>query len=182
MPTLVYLAGATGSDHADWWSRHSTLIVGLAGIVMSGFIGPSVTAWFTAKRERTKDARARVADERDDLRELLDDAAKVLGGAVSNLRPLLDAQQSRRDAPAEPAEFLGTLFPLGQRLRLRLPEGDPVLQRYDEVRGELVHLSSATGSQAEWDAAVTAFEDARARFLDAGREAVHAPITEDPAA
>lgn len=172
------LAAAAHQTSGDWWSRNSTLIVGLAGIVMSGFIGPSVTAWYTAKRERAKDARGRIADERGDLRDLLDSAATVLGGAVSNLRPLLDAEQSGDEEPTEPREFLGTLFPLGQRLRLRLPEGDPVLTSYDEVRRELVNLSKATGSRAEWDAVVTAFEAARTRFLDAGREAVQAPIDE----
>ncbi len=178
MDELALLAAAATDADKSWLSRHSTLIVGVVGIVVSGFVGPTVTALFTSRRERNKDTRSRIATQRDDLRDRLDEAATVLGGAVANLRPLLDAEQAGRESPKEPSEFLGTLFPLGQRLRLRLPEAHPVLTTYDEVRRKLLALSRATGSQNEWDTAVRDFEESRARFLDAGRAALQAPISE----
>jgi hypothetical protein len=175
LTTFATVAAKAGDG---WLSRHATLIVGVVGIIVSGFVGPTVTALFTSKRERDKDARGRAAARREDLRDLLDEAAKVLGGAVANLRPLLDAQLAGREAPREPAEFLGSLFPLGQRLRLRLPGGHDVISTYDEVRERLIVLSHATASEAEWDTAVQNFEDARAVFLDTGRAALAAPISE----
>jgi hypothetical protein len=174
---MVLLAKAAAPS--DWWSQHSTLLVGIVGIVVSGFVGPTITALWTASRERSKDTRALIVARRHDLRELLDEVARVLGGAVTQLRPLLDAQRSGADLPKEPADFLSGLVPLGQRLRLRLPEGHPVLGAYDAAREALGQLEGALDSQVTWDQAVTHFEAKRTAFLEAGRAAVQAPVEED---
>jgi hypothetical protein len=160
----------------SWLQENATLIVGVVGIVMSGFVGPTVTGWLTSRREEAKDKRALVVARRDDLRELVDEAAKVLGGAVARLRPLLAAQIASEDPPQEPADFLGTLFPLGQRLRLRLPEDDDVIKTFETARLALLGASRATGSQPEFDAAVAAFETARGTFLEAARKRLQAKI------
>lgn len=180
MDTLTFLvvAAAQQADES-WWTKHSTLIVGVVGIIVSGFVGPTVTGWLTGRRERAKDARGRVASQRDDLRGVLDDAAIALAAAVSNLRPLLDAQLAGREPPEKPADFLRSLIALEQRLRLRVPATDPLVQTFADVRAKLLDLSRATSSQEEWDAGVQDFEATRATFLEAGRTTVHAPITEE---
>lgn len=91
---LLAAVAATVQDD-DWLSRNSTLIVGVVGIVFSGFIGPTVVAVFTGRRERARDARALAVARQDDLRDLLDEAAQVLSGAVGRLRPLLAATLAR---------------------------------------------------------------------------------------
>ena len=178
MEQLAAVVAATTEAQGDWLSRNSTLIVGIVGIIVSGLLGPAVAALLTARRERQKDKRELIASRRDDLRALLDEAAAVLGRAVANLRPLLEAEQAGRAAPREPAEFLGTLFPLGQRLSLRLPPDHEVVTNYHAVRTKLIALSKATASQGAWEAAVSEFESVRAGFLDAGRAALQAPMSE----
>lgn len=42
----------------SWLQENATLIVGVVGIVVSGFIGPTVTGWLTSRREQAKDKRA----------------------------------------------------------------------------------------------------------------------------
>lgn len=166
----------SAAESQSWWSEHSTLVVGVVGIVFSGFVGPTVMALWTAKREREKDIRARTVAQRDDLRDVVDEAAKALGGAVLKIRPMLEAEQKHEDPPRESVDFISTLFPLGQRLHLRRPATDPVVVAYEQVRQKLVALSTATGSQQQFNAAVTAFEADRAAFLAAARDALDAPI------
>ncbi len=177
MLALAALAAQQTGD--DWWSRNATLIVGVVGIVVSGFVGPTITALWTARRERHKDQRALIVARRDDLRSILDETAALLGGAIGQLRPLLDAQLSGRPLPKEPVEFLSTLTPLGQRLRLRLAEDSAVVAAYDEAQAALVRLEAAATSQPAWDAGVEAFEAARSVFLEEGRRTVQAPVEHD---
>jgi hypothetical protein len=152
--------------------------VGVVGIVFSGFIGPTVTAWFTGRREWTKDWRALAAARQNDLREVLDEAAKVLSGAVGRLRPLLAASLAGEELPKEPADFLGTLAPLGHRLRLRLPDSDPVVTAYDNAVEKLRAVGPAIASQAAFDAAVAEFDAARDAFLANSRAKLRAEIFE----
>ncbi len=177
--SVLYLAAqAAQQTDRGWWAENSTLIVGVVGIIFSGFIGPSVVAFFTARRERSKDKRALIVARRDDLRTLIDEAAAVLGGAVTALRPLLAAELAGEETPKEPRDFLGTLVPLGQRLRLRLPAGHDVVKAYDATRAKLVALAGATDSQPSFDAAVEELESAREVFLDEARKVLQAPVDE----
>lgn len=175
------LSAVQAAQQADrgWWAENSTLIVGVVGIVFSGFVGPSVVAFFTARRERSKDKRALIVARRDDLRALVDEAAGVLGGAVSALRPLLAAELAGEEAPKEPRDFVGALVPLGQRLRLRLPATHALVKAYDTTRDKLLGLAGATDSQAAFDAAIGEFETARQAFLDEARKVLQAPVDED---
>jgi hypothetical protein len=174
----LVVAAASSAEDDGWISRNSTLIVGVVGIVFSGFIGPTVTAWFTGKRETAKDSRALAVARQDDLRGVLDEAAKILSGAVGHLRPLLAASLASEDLPKEPADFLGSLAPLGHRLRLRLPDQDPVVAGYDEAVERLRAVGKATASQAEFDAAVAGFDSARDRFLANSRARLRSEIFE----
>jgi hypothetical protein len=175
---LLATAGAAAEDDG-WLSRNSTLIVGVVGIVFSGFIGPTVTAYFTGRREQAKDTRSLAVARQDDLRNVLDEAAKVLSGAVGRLRPLLAAALAEEELPKEPADFLGSLAPLGHRLRLRLPDDDPVVASYDAAVNRLRAVGQATGSQAAFAAAVTEFDAARDDFLGNSRTKLRSDIFED---
>lgn len=172
-------AAAAAPDNPDWLSQHSTLVVGVVGIVFSGLIGPSVAAGWVSRRERRRDHDAAVEGRRQDLRTVIDEAAKILGGAVSHLRPLLAAKQANAPLPAEPADLLKELVPLGQRLQLRLPADHPVLKTYEGARMGLIEVSHADSSQAEFNEAADEFEALRSNFLDAARDALQAPIPKE---
>ena len=176
MATIPLILAAT-EPHKGWLEENSTLIVGTVGILVSGLVGPSVAARWTTRLEREKDTRARSIARRDDLRVIVDEAAKALGGAVARLRPALEAQQSGQPLSQDTRDFLADLFTLGQRLRLRVPAVDPMVSSYDTAREQLIAVSRATNSQAAFDAAATTFEDRRADFLDQSREALNAPIS-----
>jgi hypothetical protein len=176
---LSILAAGLAANHEDSWTRHSTLVVGVVGIVFSGFVGPTATGLLTDWRERKRDKRALVVARREDLLIVVDEAAAVLAGAVTKLRPLLAAVEAGQNAPKEPADFISTVFPLGQRLRLRLPGHHAVVVAYEEAREKLVILSKATSSQAVFDTAIESFEASRAAFLDAARMSLHAPIKKE---
>jgi hypothetical protein len=177
----MLVAQAAKDSGGDWWSDHATLIVGVVGIIVSGLLGPSVTASLAARREEAKDRRSVIVAKREDLRDLFDEAAAHLAGAVSALRPALEAELQGKPPPPEAEDFLRSIFPLGERLRLRLPAENKAVASYDRVREQLVEVAGATGSQAEFEAAVEKFEARRAEFLAAAREVLDAPISdEDP--
>jgi hypothetical protein len=161
----------------DWLSDHSTLLVGVVGIVFSGFVGPTVTGLLTGRRERARDGRLREAAHREDLRELADDAARLLAVGATNLRLMREAKNSGQEPSPELMEWSRSVFPLGQRLRLRLPEGHRVVKQFDEVRARLAKAGDA-GNDDEITTTVEEFEAARSAFLEAAREAVQAPISE----
>lgn len=173
----VLLAATEKSE--SWWTTNATLIVGVVGILVSGLVGPTVTALWTARREKQKDHRAAVSARRDDLRTLLDEAAKSLAAAVPTLRPLLQAHLAGEALPEGPRDFLSALFPLEQRLAIRVGGEHALVTGFRAAREALITVSEATGSQQKFDEAVKEFEAKRAKFLEAGRSALAAPIEKD---
>jgi hypothetical protein len=177
--TVHPAAGLLVSEvHEGWLHQNSTLVVGVVGIIVSGLLGPSVTAAWAARRERQTDARALAVARRDDLRSVIDEAASALGGAIPALRPLLVAEQAGKPLPREPSDFLSNIVLLGQRLRLRLPEGDSVVDSYEEAHEQLETVSKTLSSQAAFDEAVEEFHRTRNQFLIASRETLETIIKE----
>jgi hypothetical protein len=172
----ILLTLAAAEPHKGWLAENATLIVGVVGILVSGLVGPSIAAHWTTQREREKDARAHLLAQRDDLRGVVDEAAKALGGAVARVRPALEAQLKGQPLPQEPRDFLAELFTVGQRLRLRAPATDPIVQSYDAAREQLIEVSRATGSKTTFDDAARVFDSQRTAFLDQAREALDVPI------
>jgi hypothetical protein len=172
IPSIV----AVGGNSKGWFVQNATLIVGVVGILVSGLGGPSIAAQWTTRREREKDARARAVTQREDLRSVVDEAAKVLGGAVARLRPALEAQLDGQSLSQETRDFLTELFTLGQRLRLRMPVTHSIVRSYDEAREQLIVVSRSTTSRAAFDCAAAIFDKKRAIFLDNAREALNMPI------
>jgi hypothetical protein len=169
-PVEILFAAAQSTDKG-WWAENSTLIIALFSIAVSGLLGPSVAAWFTSRRERNKDHRLAVNAERENLRDLLDELAQVLATGVAQVNTLASpTRDPSLEEIAEAQDFLRNLAPLGQRLRLRLPEGDPVILAFEKARSSLEQLEDT--SQTDWDEAVFKFEEDRERFLETGRLAV----------
>lgn len=175
------LTAASSVDQQSWLSRNSTVVVSITAVVFSALVGPSVTAYFLGKRERSKDRRSVLATHREDLRGVLDECAVVFASAIGKLRKVLDASLKGETPPTEPAEFLAAIPSLGQRLRLRLPEGHVVVKEFDNAKLKLLAIPTKVSSQDEFDDAVDDFESSRQKFLEAGRTAVQAPISEGDA-
>jgi len=164
------------ATQSDWLSRHATLLVGVVGVIVSGLLGPSVTAAWTAKRERARDHRGLVGSRREDLRTVLDEAAKLLAAAIPNVKRLM-AAGAEQPLPEGPRDLLGELVPLSQRIQLRLPSAHPVVTSFEAAREALVELSRSGGSQEDFDHAADNFEAKRSVFLSACRDALQAEIT-----
>src|SRR3954463_1483492 len=152
----------------------ATLAASITGIVVSGIVGPQVSAWAARRATTAEFARNQVSRHRDDLRSLLDEAADLLASGATNLRAIRDA--SSASTPVSPAvrEWLSQVFPLGQRLRLRLPEDHEVIRAYDDVRAALAMVGERS---PDVEVAIADFEQKRQRFLDLGRAALTAPIS-----
>ena len=117
---------------------NTTLIVSITGIAVSGVVGPSTTAWASRRAARAQFLRDRAADQRDELRTLLDQAASALGLGATRLRQAWESDQARGQDATGLQPWSEEVFTIGQRLRLRLRAEDPIVVAYDRVRQELV--------------------------------------------
>lgn len=153
----------------------ATLAASITGIVVSGIVGPQVSARSARRASNAEFNRNRVAHHRDDLRSLLDEAAILLAAGATNLRTIRESSTSSTPLPSSVRDWLGQVFPLGQRLRLRLPEEHEVVGAYDQVRVALAEV----GEGGDVESSIADFEQKRRVFLDLGRAAVTAPITSD---
>lgn len=170
---LIDLLAAANQTNEDktWIVENATWLVGIVAVVVSGVVGPSVTAWFTGRREAAKDHRSAVNGQRENLRDLLDELACVLAVGVAHVNTLAGPMATPTvQETKEAQDFIRGLAPLEQRLRLRLPEGDAVIATFEMARKSLEQLGDA--SLTNWDEAVSAFEEDRKSFLEAGRLAV----------
>jgi hypothetical protein len=155
---------------------NTTLIASVVGIGVSGVIGPAATAWATRRANREAFERDRQGKRRDDFAELVDEAAALLASGATNLRLLAEANERGDPLPADIEDWLGHVFPLQERLRLRRPAADPVVAGYARVRQRLMEIGAhPAGSEAQ-QAAVLLFESERDGFLDAARSALQQPV------
>lgn len=159
---------------------NTTLIASVTGIAVSGIVGPSATAWASRRAARKQFLRDRAAARRDELRNLLDEAAVTLGLGGPRLRQV-QRDGEPRSQPSEPQpSWSEQVFTLGQRLRLRLPANDPIVLAYDQARHQLVALAelSPQADDASHEQAMTAFEAARDAFLAASQASLDAPLSD----
>jgi hypothetical protein len=151
----------------------------VVGIVVSGILGPAITIGLSRKSARQQFKRDVIVARRDDLRQLVDEAALLLGAGGTNLRLLNEASSRKVAPPAAASEWARSVFPLGQRLLLRLPDDHQVVTAYNDVRQGLTDAQEAISDDAAFDRALDRYERARASFLDAARVAVQAPVNEE---
>jgi hypothetical protein len=152
-----------------------TLVVAIVGIGVSGFVGPAATAWATRRANRQQFERDQKAKRRDDFRDLVDDAAKLLGAGVTNLRRSRDAKSAGEDDPPDVNEWATQVHLLKQRLLLRRGSDTPVMTSYEEVLEALAAVGSAD-AEPEYDAAVATYEQCMEAFLATARAAISAPV------
>src|SRR5205823_5355783 len=151
-------------------------VVAVVGIFASGLLGPAATAWATRRANRQQFERDQSARRRDDFRTLVDDAAKLLGAGVTNLRLSRDAKSAGRDEPVEVKEWATHVHLLKQRLLLRRASEDDVMTSYAAVLESLAAVGLA-GSDQAYEAAVTGYEERMEAFLSNARSALGAPVT-----
>ena len=102
-----------------------TLIISVTAIIVSGVVGPSATAWAARRAARKQFIRDQAARRRGELRDLLDDAAGILGVGPIRLRQTWEVQQAGETLTDELRAWPDQVYVLGQRLRLRLGAQDP---------------------------------------------------------
>lgn len=154
---------------------NATVWVAIAGIVVSGILGPQITSWSTQRANRKQFNRDQNAKRRDDLRAVLDEAALLLASGATNLR-LIRANRLRGDPDSvELANWRSEVFPMGQRLRLRLPEDNDVVRAYDDARKALIETPREADNI---DSAIADFETQRSKFLDIARRELDRKIPE----
>ena len=141
-----------------------SVLVAVTGIAVSGILGPFVSNLMSGRGEQAKFARETARKNREELRDVLDDAAALLSDGPRILRQLAE-QPNDTTRVAEAREWSVQVFPMRERLALRLPDNDPILAAYDQVRDATEELAK----QPQDAAAVTAYETARNRFLTAAR-------------
>lgn len=154
------------------------LIVAIVGIVVSGVVGPSATAWAVRRAARKQFVRDQAGKRREELGVLLDHAASVLGLGPTRLRQMRDSGQSPDSLSDEQRAWPEQVYTLGQRLRLRLGGQHPVVEKYETVRLRLLDAAAvpAEAEQQTHENAVLRFEQARDAFLDEAQVTLDAPI------
>ncbi|HEX6681094.1 MAG TPA: hypothetical protein VF063_10645 [Gaiellaceae bacterium] len=105
----------------------------------------------------------------------MDDAAKLLGAGVTNLRLTRAARSAGGEEPEEVKEWATQVHLLKQRLLLRRASDDAVMASYGEVLEALATVGSAQSEQA-YEAAVTGYETRMEAFLSTVRAALEAPV------
>lgn len=149
------------------------VVVAVTGIVVSGVLGPVVASGIAARNDRRRFTRDADRERRDELRAVLDDAAVLLSAGPRMLRQVRES--APRSAEHQVAtEWSNQVYPMRERLLLRLPAQHPVVDTYDRVRDALTAIAQAG---RDHEASIAAFEAARDAFLSAARETLDAPAT-----
>lgn len=171
---LSYVA-ATPASAGSSSSLTATVWVSIAGIVVSGVLGPQITTWSTRRSNRRQFDRDQNTKRRDDLRAIFDEAAVLLASGATNLRLIRENASSGQADSEEIANWRRQVFPMAQRLRLRLPGDSEVIRAYEDAREALIESGDKTD---DIDAAILRFEAQRSRFLDAARKELEKKIPE----
>lgn len=157
---------------------NTVLIASVTGIVVSGVVGPAATAWAGRRAARKQFLRDQAAKRRDDLRDLFDQAATVLGVGPIRLRETREAQYSGTELTDEQRAWPEQVYVIGQRLQLRLGGDHAVVRQYDAVRKALRDAGQVApdADRQRHENEVLRFETARDDFLAAAQEKLDEPI------
>lgn len=143
-----------------------TAAISIVGILVSGVAGPGFAAYWARTRQRDDHQHAHAEKEHDDLTALLDSAAATLASGVTRLRRAKSGEEPELDA------WSGEVHATYERLLLRVAIDDPVAVAYKGARDRLSFVADAIAapvSNADEDAAITAFEQARTSYLEHAR-------------
>lgn len=154
----------------------NAVVLGVTGIVVSGVVGPTVAAWHAERARRRDFYRSQLVQRRDELRVVLDEAARVLASGATNLRVLLHSASPTSDQE-DAKRWVSQLFPLGNRLQLWLPAAHPLVCSYESVRLQLVGIAESPDA-LNGGALLAEFERQRQEFLTIARETLLQPISD----
>lgn len=156
---------------------NTVLIASVTGIVVSGVVGPAATAWAARRTARKQFVRDQNAKRREDLRDLFDEAARVLGVGPIRLRETREAEAAGTMTD-ELRAWPDQVYVIGQRLQLRLGGKDTIVTKYNAVRTALQQAGQiAPDADAQrHENAVLRFEGARDEFLAAAQAKLDEPI------
>jgi hypothetical protein len=154
---------------------NATVVVSAVGIFVSGVVGPAVSGWASRRADEQRFQRDQAARRRDDLRTVVDDAARLLAMGGTNVRLIREARVAHVAESDEVREWASGVHVLEQRLLLRVPATDVVATTYLAVRQALIALDEDL--QDDPDHAVTDFEGKRDAFLTAARAALEAEVS-----
>jgi hypothetical protein len=146
---------------------NATVTVSAIGIVVSGVVGPAISSWAGRRADAQRFRREQAGVRRDDLRSVVDDAARLLAVGATNVRLIRDARQAGVEEPRDVKDWASNVHALQQRLLIRVSEGDPIAVSYQQVREALIALDQP--KRADLGDAVAEFEAKRIAFLDAAR-------------
>jgi len=169
-----------------------TTAISITAIVVSGVAGPALTAWWTRNRQR----RDHESEFRAELRAVLDEGANAVGAAKRCFERIYNLRREHVEPDSSEAETASVKWReamqdvqfLEARIAIRVGDGHPVHSAYvvwlDTLkplrvyarayeRGELSPALIERQRQGH-----TAFEPARALFIEAARKLLGSSITE----
>jgi hypothetical protein len=144
-----------------------TLVLEVTGIVVSGVVGPVVVTMAVTHGEHRHLEEQEAERDRDDLLRVLEEIAQLLGSAILDLERA--GTEARTAAMLPLAELSSRLYPLQQRLLLRLRHDDVIAERLNRVMDVLRESEDAGADTAGDVALLKRFDAARQEFLDIAR-------------
>jgi hypothetical protein len=154
---------------------NATVVVSAVGILVSGVVGPTLSGWAGRRADEQRFQRDQAARRRDDLRTVVDDAARLLAVGGTNVRLIREARDAGAIEGGDVREWASSVHVLEQRLLLRVPATDAVATTYQVVRQSLIALDD--DQHGDPDQAAADFETKRDAFLTAARAALDAQVS-----
>lgn len=154
---------------------NATVVVSGIGILVSGVVGPTISGWASRRADEQRFQRDQAGRRREDLRAVVDDAARLLAVGATNVRLIREARAAVVPDSDDVREWASSVHVLQERLLLRVSSSHSVATTYNAVRESLVALDEDQ-SRALADA-VRDFEEKRDAFLTAARVALDAEVS-----
>lgn len=139
--------------------------ISITGIVVSGVVGPAASALWARRADRARAERESAATKLRDDEALISEAVAVLAPAATYARRIHSGEPSQ-----SLNEWIGYVYPLGLKIRLRFGASSLIATAYDDVRNCLTDIvdspAGATGANT-LGAKIDAFvEQSRAVVLE----------------
>ena len=148
------------------------VVVEVAGILVSGIVGPVFVSLSTRYSERMRLMKEEGERRRDELHGVVEEAAKTLGEGSLTLREAERAAAFGDPEPPELGEWSNRVYLIEQRLLLRLQPDDPVIKRLDDVLEILDGISDERRSGSSQGGVVRRYDEAQRQFLAEARAAL----------
>jgi hypothetical protein len=154
---------------------NATVVVSAVGIIVSGVVGPTISGWAGRRADAQRFQRDQASKRRDDLRAVVDDAARLLALGGTNVRLIREARLAHSVEPDEVREWASSVHVLQERILLRVASTDDIAKTYRAVRESLIALDAE--HPTELARAIDQFETRRDAFLAAARKALDATVS-----